>query len=68
MLFERVENGAGSQRTFELEFDLAVDPSQIAQMRRQNDADHGNVWTSTESTAGRSRTIGAQWSPESAEQ
>src|SRR5438105_12186773 len=28
---------------------------------------HGSVWTSTESTGGRSRTIGAQLSPASAE-
>ena len=33
----------------------------------QDNPDHGNTWTSTESTAGRSRTIGAQLSPLSAE-
>ena len=33
---------------------------QRPQVRRQDDADHDSVCTSTESTAGRSRTIGAQ--------
>ena len=47
--------------------DLAFDSRQSPQMERQRDADHFNVWTSTESTAGRSRTIGAQESPELAE-
>ena len=47
--------------------DLAVDARQRAQMGGQHDADHGSVWTSTDSTAGRSRTIGAQLSPASAE-
>ena len=35
-------------------------------MRREHDSNHGSVCTSTESTAGRSRTIGAQLSPASA--
>ena len=36
-------------------------------MRGENDPDHGSVWTSTDSTAGRSRTIGVQLPPESGE-
>ena len=34
---------------------------------RQEHADHGSVCTSTDSTAGRSRTMGVQWSPPSGE-
>jgi hypothetical protein len=37
------------------------------QMRRKHHADHHSVCTSTESTAGRSRTMGAQVSPASAD-
>ncbi len=40
---------------------------QRAQVRRQLDSNHGSVSTSTENTAGRSRTIGAQVSPPSRE-
>ena len=43
---------------------------EIAQMGRQHDPDrpgHDSVCTSTDSTGGRSRTIGLQLSPESAE-
>src|SRR3984957_6646789 len=47
--------------------DRAVDAGQSAQVRGQDHPNHGSVWTSTDSTAGRSRTIGAQLSPESAE-
>ena len=47
--------------------DLTIDARQRPQMYRELEPDHGNVWTSTDSTAGRSRTIGAQWSPASAD-
>jgi hypothetical protein len=50
-----------------VEFYVAIDARQRAQMRRQNDTNHGSVCTSTESTAGRSRTIGFQLSPASAD-
>ena len=46
---------------------FAFEPRQRPQMRRQHDPDHHSVWTSTESTAGRSRTIGAHVSPASAD-
>ena len=39
---------------------LAAGPRQGPEVVREDDADHGSVWTSTESTRGRSRTIGAQ--------
>jgi DNA polymerase-3 subunit alpha len=51
----------------DVELHFAAGARQVAQMRREHDPDHGSVWTSTESTAGRSRTIGSQWSPASAE-
>src|SRR3989454_6290682 len=38
------------------------------QMRREDNADdHDSVWTSTETTEGRSRTMGSQLSPASAD-
>ena len=37
--------------------------TQFPQMEGKRDPDHGSVWTSTETTAGRSRTMGAQLSP-----
>src|SRR5437773_12136762 len=61
--FERVEYctlGHGS-RNIQLYF--AVNPRQRAQMGRQYNANHGRVCTSTESTPGRSRTMGFQLSP-----
>ena len=61
--FERVEHHALCSLTLNIELNLAVDLRERAQMCRENDADHCSVWTSTESTAGRSRTIGAQLSP-----
>ena len=47
---------------------LPVHAGERPQMRGQHHADHGSACTSTESTAGRSRTIGVQVSPESGEQ
>ncbi len=44
-----------------------VDAGQGAEMGRQYHPDHGNVWTSTERTAGRSRTTAFQVSPASVE-
>ena len=54
------------RRNVELHF--AGGSCERAKMDREDDADHGRVCTSTESTAGRSRTMGDQWSPESGEQ
>ena len=56
--------------TLHFEVYLAADLRQRSQMRRQHDPNaptHASVWTSTESTAGRSRTIGFQESPASAD-
>src|SRR5207302_8360558 len=43
----------------------ATDTRQNLQVGRQDDLDHESVCTSTESTPGRSRTMGAQVSPPS---
>src|SRR5438876_3864835 len=64
---ERVEDRALRDRTFDVDLHLALDARQLPQMWREYDADHGSVWTSTDSTTGRSRTMGAQLSPASAD-
>src|ERR1700688_2085961 len=51
----------------DLDLHLAVDMGQRSQVCRELDPNHGSVWTSTDNTAGRSRTIGAQLSPSSAD-
>jgi len=57
---ERLEDGSQGHRSLEGEEHLALDFGERAQMGGENNADHGRVWTSTDNTAGRSRTIGAQ--------
>src|SRR5258708_1067204 len=64
---ERIDHRAHCGLAADFELHFTADARQSAQMWRQHDADHGSVWTSTESTAGRSRTMGAQLSPASAE-
>src|SRR6185503_3058514 len=63
---ERVENRPLRDWPDDLERHLIVHARERAEMHRQDHADH-NVCTSTESTAGRSRTIGAHVSPPSDE-
>ena len=62
---QRVHDGSLRDRSLDRELHLAVDGGVHPQMRRQDDADHGSVCTSTESTAGRSRTMADQLSPAS---
>src|SRR5262245_13887035 len=64
---ERVEDRALRGIAVDLELHLAVDARERAQVCGETDPDHGSVWTSTESTGGRSRTMGDQASPASAE-
>jgi len=65
---ERVEDRALGDRPLHVELHLAPDAGQRAQMSRQHDADdHASVWTSMATTDGRSRTMGAQLSPASAD-
>lgn len=65
--FERIENRSPRYRTLNVELYLAASAREYAQMRRHYDSYHGNVRISTDSTPGRSRTMAAQWSPESAD-
>src|SRR5208337_4512152 len=62
---ECVEDRAQRSRALDVKLYFAGDMCQRSQMRRKLNSDHGSVCTSTESTAGRSRTIGAQLSPAS---
>src|SRR5207302_5018658 len=64
---ERVQRRVPGDPAGHVERHLAFHLRQGAQVRREHDADHASVWTSTESTAGRSRTMGAQLSPASAD-
>src|SRR2546426_4285281 len=64
---ERVEDRALRGPTLDVELHLAVDVRERPQMCRKHDSDHGSVWTSTDTTDGRSRTMGAQLSPASAD-
>ena len=64
---ERIEHRAERNLPLDLELNLCVRAYQRPQMGREHDSDHGRAWTSTESTAGRSRTMGAQLSPASAD-
>ena len=64
---ECVEDGALRDRAFNVELHFAIDVRELPQMEREHDPDHGSVWTSTDRTAGRSRTMGFQVSPASAE-
>src|SRR5579859_3080223 len=63
---EGVEDRALRHRALDFELDLAAGFGQRSQVLREFDPDrHFNVCTSTESTAGRSRTIAFQLSPAS---
>ena len=64
---ESVEDRALRCLTVNMEFDLAIEVRERAQMHREHHADHDSVCTSTDNTAGRSRTMGAQVSPASAD-
>src|SRR5262245_6219008 len=64
---ERVEHRALGGRSLHPELHLAVDPREGPQVSREHHPDHRSVWTSTETTAGRSRTMAVQLSPAFAE-
>jgi len=65
--FERIEHCALRHGPLDFQLHVAPNMSQRSQVRGKYDSNHGSVWTSTESTAGRSRTMGAQLSPASAD-
>src|SRR5690349_278414 len=64
---QRIDHRALRHLTRDLDLDLTPHPRQRSQMLWKNNPDHDSVCTSTESTAGRSRTMGAQLSPASAD-
>src|SRR5207244_13180161 len=64
---QRVQDRALRRLTFDVELYLAADARQVPQMGWEHHSDHGSIWTSTDTTAGRSRTMGAQLFPESAD-
>ncbi len=66
-LFERVEHGALRYLSLDVQLHLAVNACERTQRQWKQDAYHVSVCTSTERTAGRSRTIGDQLSPASEE-
>jgi hypothetical protein len=65
--FNSVQERALSYFSVELKVYFAIDIGERTQMRRKNNAYHGNDCTSTESTAGKSRTMGFHVSPASAD-
>src|SRR5260370_22193852 len=56
---ERVQERTPTDPARDVERHLTVDLRQRPQVRGEHHADHASVWTSTDSTAGRSRTMGA---------
>src|ERR1700731_2940094 len=64
---ERVQHRALRDRALDVDADFHANVRQRPQMRRQYNTNHGSVCTSTENTAGRFRTMGAQLSPASFE-
>src|SRR5690606_15171789 len=64
---QRVEHRAEGGRALKLDFRLTAGVCKPLYMRGEHYADHSSVWTSTESTRGRSSTLGVQVLPSSAE-
>src|SRR5262249_12239966 len=60
---ERAETAGQGWPAIDVDSHLVADACERPQMRRQDDADHRSVCTSTDRTGGRSRTIGIQLSP-----
>src|SRR6266568_7883990 len=63
--FDRVENRFHSRRSIKIEMYLIANLRQRSEMMRKNDSNHFSVCTSTDRTAGKSRTIGFHESPAS---
>ena len=63
-----IEDGTLRHGGREVEGKLSFNARNGPQRGRQHHPDHDSVCTSTDSTAGRSRTIACQWSPASGEQ
>ena len=69
--FQRVEDGADRHRLANFKLNFALDSRQVPQVIWKDDTYHPvayrSVWTSTDNTAGKSRTIGFQELPLSAD-
>lgn len=65
--FERIEYRSMCDGPVDVDLHFGTHAGQRSQVMGQPDPDHESVCTSTEYTAGRSRTIGSQLSPPSAE-
>src|ERR1700751_3595754 len=65
LFLDRVENRTLRDRGMHIDFQFVLDARQRPQVCGEDHSDHCSVCTSTESTAERSRTIGAQFSPAS---
>jgi len=65
--FESIENRAQGRRTFNFKLYLALHSRERAQVIWKHHSYHDKVCTSTDRTAGRSRTIGFHVSPLSAD-
>jgi hypothetical protein len=64
---ECIQNGALRDRTPYVELHFAGNARKRPQMGREYDSSHDKVWASTDTTLGRSRTMGVQLSPASAD-
>src|SRR5205814_6644792 len=58
--FARVQDRAQRYRAWHLKFHRIVYLGQSSEVKRKLNSNHFKVWASTESTAGRSRTMGVQ--------
>ena len=65
--FNSVQHRTLSHRSVELKFDFVTDVGERPQVRGKDNAYHANVCASTDSTPGKSRTMGFQVSPASAD-
>src|SRR5262249_50069787 len=66
-LFQGIENRPLGDGTLDVELNVPLDPRKRLEMVGQHDSNHGRAWASTDKTAGRSRKMGVQLSPASAE-
>src|SRR5215213_997428 len=64
---DRIEYRASCHVALNLKLHISTEARERSQVCRQYNQNHVSVWTSTESTGGRSRTIGAHVSPPSGE-
>src|ERR1700752_3520769 len=61
--FQSIEDRTPGYLAVNLKFNIPLDARKCSQVCWQNNENHVSVWTSTESTGGRSRTMGVHVSP-----